>query len=140
MLTRTGDDSGRRRAPAKEADEAFPVGTAKTTPDLWLRPRPRWETAEYRVDTRGEPSDWREVARAIVHGGAVDASTGAPWTIDGDAFATIRASESVHVTVRIGDLPLGDARMPDEARWLRTLEFEPFAPALGGAIDLVPPR
>ncbi|MBI5851258.1 MAG: C1 family peptidase [Planctomycetes bacterium] len=109
---------------------------------VWME-EPRdanWEMAEYRVDVRGESGDWREVARAIVHGGAVDARTGAPWTIDGDAFAAIRASESVRVTVRIGDLPLGDLSKPDETRWLRTLEFEPFAPALDGAIDLVPRR
>ncbi len=109
---------------------------------VWME-EPRdanWEMAEYRVEVRGESGEWREIACAIVHGGPVDARTGAPWQIDGDAFAAITASKSVRVTVRIGDLPLGDASKPDQARWLRTLEFEPLAPALDGVVDLVPQR
>jgi hypothetical protein len=93
------------------------------------------EVVEYRVEARDGDGIWAEVAARRVHAGPLDGRRGAPFAVPRAALAGARA---VRVTVRYGDLPLGDPGALGEARILAAHRFPEFPPDLGAAIDLEP--
>lgn len=104
-----------------------------------LDPRdPDVEMIEYTVETRQPDGRWREVMKHMAHAGPLEARNGAPVMLSIDAARLIRAGTALRVTVRYGDLPLGDPARPDEARMLVTRRYTAPIDALTRMVDLAP--
>ena len=95
------------------------------------------EVVEYTIETRSADASWKVVQKAVVVAGALERRCGCPLTF---AAAALAQAMAVRVTVRYGDLPLGDVNKADEIRWLATHVYPEFAPTLASAQDFVPAR
>jgi len=95
------------------------------------------EVVEYTVEARDDGAAWRPVVREIVVAGELERRSGAALTLPSERWGR---AQRLRASVRLGDLPLGDARKADEIRWLATHAYPEFAPALASAIDLAPAK
>jgi hypothetical protein len=95
------------------------------------------EAIEYTVEARDGDGVWRELQREIVGTGAHDRRRGAPFVLPQAKWGK---AQGLRVSVRYGDLPLGDLAKTAEIRWLASHAYPEFAPALTSAIDLAPAR
>lgn len=95
------------------------------------------EVVEYTVEARDGDGVWQLLRRDVVVAGPLERRRGAALSVPASAWG---AAKALRVSVRYGDLPLGDARKADEIRWLATHAYPEFAPALPSAIDLAPTR
>lgn len=98
------------------------------------------EVVEYTIRTTGAEGKVTETLRQVVVSAPREARRGAPLSISGAALLGILPARAVQITVRYGDLPLGDASKLHEARWLATRIYPAFAPKLDASLDLAPLR
>jgi hypothetical protein len=95
------------------------------------------EVVEYTVETRTTDSTWNVVQKEVVAAGALERRRGCALTVPA---AKLASAQAVRVSVRYGDLPLGDVKKVDEIRWLATHAYPEFAPAIASAQDFAPTR
>lgn len=95
------------------------------------------EVVEYTVEVRSADATWNVVKKEVVAAGALERRRGSAMSVPAPKLAQ---AKGVRVTVRYGDLPLGDATKVAEIRWLSTHAYPEFAPGLASAVDLAPTR
>ncbi|MBL8752094.1 MAG: C1 family peptidase [Planctomycetes bacterium] len=114
-------------------------GDARLVLSTWmLEPRDaNVEVVEYTVEGRTTDATWKEVHKEVVAAGALERRRGCALVVP---TAKLAGLQGVRVTVRYGDLPLGDVKKPAEIRWLATHSYPEFAPVLPSAQDFAPVR
>lgn len=98
---------------------------------------PDVELAEYRVEMLAG-NTWRPLLTQIILAGDRNARNGAELRITGPLLEQAEQASSLRITVRYGDMPLGDPTRPQEFRFLTERRYPPVAMPVRHTIDLTP--